>query len=444
MTDQSLPPQFVDDERDYRPVRPARQGVAVPRAADKPTSDKLSFWASLDKPLLMSIGLLLALGLMMVYSTTFDWSLQDFGNEAVILLNHAQNVAIGIALMLVFSRLNPYWVRRLSVLIMLAAVSFLIAVLIFGDDTFGARRALINGRFQPGEFSELAMIIYMAAWLGSKRARVQSMAYGLIPFIVLVMIVTGLVILQPDLSTAVVIFITSAAMFFLAGANMRQIGIVVLVLFIAGIFAFPVLQRFAPYATDRVNSWVAGITDLTEASYHTQQAAIALRYGGWTGVGLGESQAKFRALPAPHTDSIFAVIGEELGVLGAGMVVVLYLGFAIRGFQISRQATTSFSVLLAAGITIWVSAKAMLNIAVMTGLVPPTGLPLPFVSFGGSSLVVLMVGVGLLLAIQRQTLLQEQTTERRTPVANYDRRRGNRRPRLSRPGNRRGDRQPIS
>ncbi|MFW5708722.1 MAG: FtsW/RodA/SpoVE family cell cycle protein [Chloroflexota bacterium] len=449
MTDQTVPPQFVDEEASFpRPVRPARTPANMQSrqgsARSSVTEKRLTFWGTLDKPLLVMVGLMLALGLMMVFSATFDWSLQEFGSETAILFSHVRNVIIGLVAMLIFSRLDPRIVRRLSVVIMLMAISFLIAVLLFGDDTFGARRALINGRFQPGEFSELAMIIYMAAWLGSKNMRVRSLAYGLIPFITMVLIVTGLVILQPDLSTAVVIFITSAVMFFLAGADMRQIGIVAGVVFIVSLFSFPLLQQIAPYATGRINDWVAGVSDLTQASYHTQQAAIALRYGGWTGVGLGESEAKFLALPAPHTDSIFAVIGEELGVMGASVVIALYLAFTIRGFQISRQAVNTYSALLAAGITIWVASKAMLNIAVMTGLVPPTGLPLPFISFGGSSLVVLLVVVGILLAIQRESLIQQNNAERRKPLAHYDRSRRDRGTRVSRTGSRRSDGQTVS
>ena len=437
MTDRSIPPQFVDEDVAYRPVRGKTASQAeVGALPAKNTDKKLTVWATLDRPMLFIIGLLLAFGLMMVYSTTFDWSLQDYGSDTAILMSHVQNVIIGIVLMFVFSRLNLRIPRRLAVMIILAAISFLIAVLIFGDTTFGARRALINGRFQPGEFSELAMIIYMAAWLGSKNVRVSSVAYGLVPFTVIVLIVTGLVVLQPDISTALVIFITSSAMFFLAGADMRQIGIVAGAVFLFGLVSLPILQRFAPYAPERITTWVAGINDLTQASYHTQQAAIAFRYGGVTGLGLGEGQAKFRALPAPHTDSIFAVIGEELGTVGAVMVILVYVAFSVRGFQIARRAVTPFSMLLASGITVWVASKATLNIAVMTGLVPPTGLPLPFISFGGSSMVVLMVGVGFLLAIHRETLVHQQSQERRRTVARNDRSRRDRGTRLSRAGSR--------
>lgn len=443
MADQPLQPQFIDDDYAPRSVRsPSRTVDWSSESVPQPVERSMSYWATLDKPLLIIVGMLLAMGGVMVFSATFDWSLAEYGSEVTVLGNHLRNMAIGVTSMLLFSLLDPRVVRRMAVLIILLAISFLISVLIFGDDTFGARRALIDGRFQPGEFSELAMIIYMAAWLGSKNVRIRSVTYGLIPFAMLVSIVAGLVIAQPDLSTSTVIIITSGLMFFVAGADIRQIVITV---GLVGATVAVMFQSLLPgYAQVRVNSFLAGISDLTAAHPHIQQSLIAFFSGGWTGVGLGESRQKFLALPAAHTDSIFAVIGEELGVIGAGVVVLLYISFAIRGFQISRRAPDTFCSLLAAGITMWVMTKALLNIAVMTALVPPTGLPLPLISFGGSSLVVVMTGMGLLLSIQRSALLKQQTPERRTSIANYDRSRRDRRSRVPRAGRSRVDGQALS
>lgn len=437
MADQPLPPQFIDEDFVPRPVRgESRSSLRTAVTTPLPSETTLTRWQTLDKPLLVILIMLLTTGMVMVFSATFDYSLAEYGSETALLQNHIQNVIIGFVAMMVFAMLDLRLVRRLSIIIMLMAISFLIAVLLFGDDTFGARRALRNGRFQPGEFSELAIIIYMASWLGSKRMRIRSLTYGLIPFFTLVGIVTSLVVAQPDLSTALVILVTSGAMFLLAGADLKQLAVIGLVFVIIGLLSAPVLPE---YVGERVQPWAEGITDPTATSWHILQVRIALQYGGWTGVGLGESTQKFLALPAPHTDSIFAVIGEELGLIGAGGVILMYMAFTIRGFQIARAATDAFTALLAAGITIWVITKALLNIAVMTALVPPTGLPLPFISFGGSSLVVLMVGVGLLLAIHRQRALLEHKPERRKVVANYDRRRRDGRTRIPRAGRKRVD-----
>lgn len=442
MTDQPLPPQFVDEDIIPRPVRGQKRSAA--RAAEPTPVERerrLTFLAALDKPLLGILGILLMLGLIMVYSATFNWSLIEFGSETAVLMSQVRNMIIGLVLLLIFARMDTRIVRRLAVIIMLMAISFLISVLLFGDDTFNARRALINGRFQPGEFSELAIIIYMSAWLGSKNMRVRSLAYGLIPFTVLVGIVSVLVVMQPDLSTAAVICMTAGIMFFLAGADMRQVTVIGGVLLIFGLSAY---QFLPDYAKSRVDSFRTGIADPTQANYHTQQALVAIWSGGWTGVGLGESTQKFQGLPAQHTDSIFAVICEELGVLGASVVILLYMAFAIRGFQISRRADDAYKGLLAAGITVWVIIKAMLNIAVMTNLIPSTGLPLPFISFGGSSLVVLLVGVGLLLSVQRDTLIRQNAPERRKSLASVDRSRWNRGARVPRAGHSRVDGQAVS
>jgi len=441
MTDQPISPQFIEDETMLGPEVLARPVRGVPREANQSATVRvedrdLSYWVTLDKTLLVVVGMLLAVGVVMVFSATFDWSLAEFGSETAVLTNHIRNVIIGLVAMMVFSRVPPRLLRRFAIVIMLMAISFLISVLIFGDETFGARRALINGRFQPGEFSEMAIIIYMAAWLGAKNMRVSSLAYGLLPFVTLVGIVAGLVVLQPDLSTAAIIFITSGLMFFLAGADLKQIGIIGIVIAIFGLSGYQFLPE---YAKSRVDSFQAGITDPTQTNYHTQQALIALYYGGWTGVGLGESRQKFLALPAPHTDSIFAVIGEELGVMGASVVVLLYIAFVLRGFRVARNATDAFGALLAAGVTIWVASKALLNIAVMTALVPSSGLPLPFISFGGSSLVVLMVGVGMLLSVQRESMMRQRVPERRNAVASIDRGGRDGRSRLSGTRRRRSD-----
>ncbi|MDX1996002.1 MAG: putative peptidoglycan glycosyltransferase FtsW [bacterium] len=456
MSDQPLQqPQFIDEVAGEalppRPlVRAAPRGARLPGQPEtvaRTLERRLSFIGTLDRPLLVVIVMLLALGMMMVYSTTFYWSDTEFGSEIALLIRHASNVGIGLVAMGLVTLLDYRMMRRLAVIVMLAAISFLIAVLLFGDRTFGARRALINGRFQPGEFTELAIIIYMAAWLGSKRARIRSFTYGFIPFVVLVGIVVVLVLLQPDISTAGVIFATSFVMFFLAGADMRQIliaGGAAVVLSVVTILLFP---DFFAYAANRIDTWWAGLNDLTQTNYQAKQAVIAFLSGGWTGVGLGEGRQKFLALPAPHTDSIFAVIGEELGVIGAALVLLLYVAFIIRAFQIARRAPDAFGALLATGVAVWVALKALLNVAVMTALLPTTGVPLPFISYGGSSLVVLLTGVGLLLSVHRGTVLQKNTPDRRiavgTTVTAYDRSRRDGRTRLPRAGRSRGDDRPV-
>jgi len=412
----------------------------ITRAAAVPAERRQRIGLALDPYLLIVVGGLLAIGVMMVYSTTFDWSYQSFGSESYILLQHLRNLAIGAVVLALLAFIDYRVWKRFAVWLLLGVIALLIAVLLFGDDAFGARRSLIRGSLQPGEAAELVMIIYMAAWLSSRRTRVRSFLYGLIPFAVLVGIVGSLVMLQPDLSSAAMIFAACGVMFFLAGADLLQLGV-------AGGAAAGIgwmLSQRISYAQGRLTSFVDSLSDLTQAHYQVQQAVIAFLNGGWTGVGLGEGRQKFGFLPAPHTDSIFAVIGEELGIIGAGFVVLLYVALAVRGFQTSRRAPDTFGALLAAGITVWIVSKALLNIAVMTALVPPTGAVLPFISFGGSSLVVLMAGAGLLLSVGRVRARLMSAPERRNVFAPYDRSGRNRGPRVSRAGRSRSARPNVS
>jgi cell division protein FtsW len=408
-----------------RPVRATPRSTPRVTPEALPAERKKSFLATLDVYLLFVAGILLSIGMMMVYSTTFDWSYQQFGSQYTIFLQHVRNAAIGLIFLFTLAFINYRVWRRLAVLILLMTIGALIAVLLFGDDVFNARRALVNGSLQPGELAELAVVIYMAAWLSSRRTQIRSITYGLLPFAVLVGIVAGLVILQPDISTAATIIVVAAVMFFLAGADLMQMAVAGIVVTVIGIIW---VTNFGPtYAQGRLSSYISSVADLTQADYHVQQAIIAFSNGGLTGVGLGQGKQKFNNLPAPHTDSIFAVIGEELGLVGASLVVALYVALVIRGLQIARRATDPFGSLLAAGLTIWIAIKALLNIAVMTALVPPTGASLPFISFGGSSLVVVMSGVGLLLSVARVKALQgtskwsAQPAERRNLIANHDR-----------------------
>jgi len=398
--------------------------------SQQPSQRRFTFFSTIDVPILVVMVLLVAIGCLMIYSTTFDWSYQDFGSDTVIFMQHVRNLLVGTVVFAGVLIIDYRVWRRIAIPILLITIATLIAVLLFGDGVFGARRAFLNGSYQPGEVAELTVVIYLAAWLSSKRTRVSSILNGLLPFAILLGIIGTLVLLQPDLSTAATIFVTAGIMFFLAGANVMHLGSV---LALMGVSGWVVSQRLN-YAQGRVSSYIAGLTDLTQTNYHAQQAIIAFINGGWTGRGLGQSLQKFGALPTPHTDSIFAVIGEELGVLGAGFVILLYVVLVIRGLQIARRSSDPFGALLASGVTLWIITKALLNIAVMLNLVPSTGVALPFISFGGSSLVTVMAGTALVLSVARVTALQYSPEARKAKsIARDDRSRGDGRSRL--PGN---------
>lgn len=392
-----------------------------------------------DVYLVLAVAALLAVGLMMVFSTTFDFSYLLYGKSTTIFLRQVRSLAIGLAALLLLSRLDYHLTRRLSVPIVAVTLISLGALLALpGDelDQFGARRSFVNGSLQPGEPAKLAVIIYLAAWLSSRGRNIKKITYGLLPFSVLVGAITGLIVLQPDLSTALIIFATAWVMFYLAGADIFQLAVSAAA---AGASGYLLTLQFA-YARERLALHWQAVNDLTTASWHVQQAIIAFTAPGrdplnpyrpnWFGVGLGQSSQKFGFLPAPHTDSIFAIIGEELGLLGALLVIGLFVMFVARGLKIARNAKDSYGALLAAGITLWITTEALLNVGVMTAVLPFTGVSLPFISFGGSSLVTSLAGIGLLINISRTKAYR---APRRTR-ADYVVRGGNRRGRISRVG----------
>jgi cell division protein FtsW len=419
MADRPIAPEFTDADDSMMgvPTIARRSQVATPPAPPRAAEQKRTLLAFVDPYLSAITIMLLAIGGMMVYSTTFDWSFQDFGSSAAIFFNQFRWILVGVGIAFVLMLIDYRIWKRFAVPLLLAIIGVLLAVLLFSDFRFGARRAFLNGSYQPSELAELVLIIYMAAWLSAKNARLGSLVRGLLPFMTIVGTLALLVILQPDLSAALMIIAVAGVMYFLAGANLWHLGAILGVL-IAGGVLLSQLGLLPDYAQERIDFYVQGLSDLTQTDYHTQQAVIAFVNGGWTGVGLGNGRQKYGPLPAPHTDSIFATIGEELGVVGASLVIGLYVTYVVRGLRISRRAPDSYGALLAAGLTMWVAIKALLNIAVMLNLLPQTGAPLPFISYGGSSLVALMCGVGLLLSIARVTAREQSAQKRKTFGAN--------------------------
>ena len=393
------------------------------------------FISTFDKPMLAIVLLLVIIGALMVFSATWDWSNQTYGTASGFFVEeHLRNVILSTIALFFFATLDYRFWKKFAIWMLLFTIIALVLVRMYGEVKFGARRSFTGGRLQPGELAEFTVVLYMAAWLGSKHSRVDSFLFGLLPFMAVVGVISGLIVLQPDLSSAGIVVLSAGVMFFVAGANLVHM------LAVGGATAtlgMIVVQNW-PYAQNRIASFLAGLSDITLTDYHTLQAITAFVRGGWIGVGVGQSQQKFGALPAPHTDSIFAIVGEELGVLGAAVVVALYIAFAIRGFQMARIAKDNFGSLLCVGFTSWVIIQALLNIAVMTGVIPSTGVPLPFISFGGSSLMVIMIGVGLMLSVHRVATRRIPASERRSDIANIDRSWRNRRSRLSGPGDRAG------
>jgi cell division protein FtsW len=385
-----------------------------------------------DYTLIGAVAGLVIVGLMMVYSATFDWSYQKYGSSLHIALRQFRWVGIGIVALVVFAFV-PYdrW-QKFAVPVMGATLLSLILVLFVGDEVYGARRSFLGGSVHPGELAKLSMVVYIASWLASKGDQIRDVTYGLVPFGVLIGVVAGLIVAQPDLGTAALIGLTCLSMFFFAGAEILQLaagGIV------GGITFLFLISRF-PHAIDRISGWREVWQSPELASYHMQQTLIALGSGGLFGVGLGQGQQKLGYLPAPHTDTIFAVLGEEMGLAGCLFLIGLFVLFAFRGFKIAMDAQDPFAALLASGVTCWIVFEALINVGVVTGLLPFTGMVLPFISVGGSAMVTSLAGVGLLLSVSRGKSLRSR--EESQQYAGLDRRWRNRGTRVSRPRRRAG------
>jgi cell division protein FtsW len=374
---------------------------------EQPVRKKL-FGLPIDGLLIVIIGALVAFGLMMVYSTTFDWSYQSYGDPSLIFFRQVRWLGVGIVAMILTTYMPYRWWRRLSVLLMGLTVAALAGVLLFGATTFNAQRSFFNGSVQPSELAKFATILYLAVWLDSKNDRLHEMGYGIGPFGVIVGVVAGLILLQPDLSAAATVVIVAAFMFFISGADILQMGMVG----VAGTVSALLVLQVSQTGRQRLADYVAGLQNLTQASWQVQQAAIAFINGGVFGRGLGESHQKFGFLPTPHTDSIFAIVGEELGLIGCVVVILLFAALAWRGFKIASASRDQLGAMLASGIVCWVILEAMINIAVMVGLMPFAGNALPFISYGGSNLVVTLAAMGVLLSVSRREQSDENIPRR--------------------------------
>ncbi|MBI4248300.1 MAG: putative lipid II flippase FtsW [Elusimicrobia bacterium] len=353
----------------------------------------------IDPRLLTLILILAAFGLVMVYSASSIWADQRLRDPAYFLKRQALWMFLGLGMMLVFSGLNYNYLKEWSRPIMALCWIFLIATL-FGPSVSGARRWIRLGSFslQPSEFAKLAVIIFLSDYVDRKRSRLPSLTRGLLIPLGVVAMTCFLIALEPDIGTPILIFWVTLVMLFLGGVRWQPLAAIVLSAL--PVIVFEVLRR--PYRRARLLAFLSPWSDAKGAGYQLVQAMLAVGSGGWLGKGLGSSELKLHYLPAPHTDFIFPVVCEELGLLGAMSVVALFASLFVKGIQIAKNAPNLFGLLLAAGITFNMAFQAVLNIAVSIGLLPTKGLALPFFSYGGSSIMATFLGMGILLNISKE------------------------------------------
>lgn len=348
---------------------------------------------------------LAAIGILMVYSSSAIKAYLQQNDPFAIVGPQIQWAVLGLGAMVVMMRIDYRWLRVVSVPLFIAGVIGLLLVFIpaINIEVGGSARWLKIGPLpavHPAEFMKLALVVYLAHWFAKRGTAIHGLLSGTLPFLVIAGPVVVLVLLEPDLGTSSVLALTAFTMFFLAGAN---------VLHMAGMAAAAVsavlLVYIRGYQIDRITAWLDPWNAPPDLTFHSIQGYFALALGGVFGAGLGESRlAGGLFLPNAFNDFIFAIVGEEFGLIGGGLVIALFLAIGYLGIRTSLGAPDTFGAMLAAGITAWICLQAFINIGVVVGLIPVTGIPLPFVSAGGSSLIISFAAIGILLSVSRETV----------------------------------------
>ncbi len=333
----------------------------------------------------------------MIYDASSFVAFRDFGDNYHYVKDHIVWIVLGLGALTFFANFNYHKFYNLALPLLLISIFLLVLVFIpgIGLDLLGAKR-WINFRLfslQPSEIVKLTLAIYLSAWFSTKeKNRIGA-------FLLLLFAVLFLIIMQPDMGTGIIILAEGLTLYFLSGANVIYFLILAPVMFLVG----TLVAILEPYRAARLATFFNFNQDITSSSYHVRQILIALGSGGLMGVGLGNSLQKYAYLPENATDSIFAIIAEELGFIGSVAIILVFLLIIWRGFEISKNAKDMFGKLLAGGISTFLAAQVLINLAAQTALLPLTGIPLPFISHGGSALIMNLTSIGILLNIRRQS-----------------------------------------
>lgn len=352
----------------------------------------------IDISFLISVIILTFFGLFMIYDVSSFVAFRDFGDKYHYVKDQFVWIMLGFGALTFFSYFNYHRLYALALPILSGALVLLILVFVpgIGVNLLGAHRWIDARVFllQPAEFVKLALAIYLAAWFSNKEK-------GRLPaFLLLMGLVLGLVLVEPDMGTTAVILTEALTIYFLSGVNIFYFSLLVpLVGFLGYLFI-----KISSYRVKRLEAFLNIGSSLESSSYHAKQILIAFGAGGLTGVGLGNSLQKYAYLPESTTDSIFAIIAEELGFVGAVVLILFFVFIISRCFYIVVNAKDNFGKLLAGGITTFLAIQTIINLAAQTALVPLTGIPLPFISYGGSSLIIDLAAVGILLNISKQRI----------------------------------------
>ncbi len=371
----------------------------------------------MDIPFLLIVLLLLGIGVIMVLSASYASAYYDLNNEtgsnATYYFTRQLAFAIGgVVLMYIFSRLPMDFYRRFSKLLMFGSIALLAAVLVIGTESHGAKRWINLGftNFQPSEIAKIAVILYFSHRICQTGNQMGTFKKGVMPFAVYLVILVALLALEPHYSAALIIIAIGAIMLFAGGARMFWFvggGITVVGFFIVAI-------NFVDYLKVRIEAWQNPFADASDGGYQVIQSLYAIGSGGLFGLGLGQSRQKYLYLPEEHNDYIFSIICEELGFIGAGLILVLFALLIVRGYWLAMHMRDRYSFLVCTGITSLLAIQVLLNVCVCTNLLPCTGISLPFFSYGGTALLIQMGEMGIILSASRDIPVQKTTKRKRS------------------------------
>lgn len=359
-----------------------------------------------DYSLIIIFGIIVVFGLVMLSSATSVIGYSKFQDSYWYLKHQLLSGFLpGLVLFFLLSKIDYQRWKKFSFLFLILSVVLLCLVFVpgIGADYGTDSRSWLNifgFSIQPAEIVKLTFILYLAAWLNKRKERVQSFAYGFVPFLIYVGLVAGLIIAQPDIGTLGIILMISFIIFFTAGAKIKHL----LLAFLGGLGGMAILIKIAPYRLHRLTAFLNPEDDPLGIGYHINQALLAIGSGGWLGVGLGHSRQKFQYLPEVAGDSIFAVMAEELGFVVTLLLIILFILLFAKMIKIADHAPDFFGHLVAVGVATWIAGQFFINIGAMMGLLPLTGLPLPLVSYGGTAMMMAMAGMGVVVNISKYTI----------------------------------------
>ena len=363
----------------------------------------------MDTAFLIIILVLLAYGVIMVFSASYPAALEKTGNSLHFISQHILFVLLGIAAMIFISYIDYHVYQRFAFVIFGIAFLLLILVLIpgIGKELNNARRWIYIGpiNFQPSEIMKFGVIVLFAHLISHDQKRMGTFTHGVVPYMICLITIAGLMMLEPHLSGTILIFGIGCIMMYIGGTKLRYFLVIggVAGLGVAGV----VLLKGVNYIVDRLQFWLNPFADVNDKTWQTVQSLVAIGSGGLFGRGIGASRQKYLWLPEAYNDFIFAVICEELGLIGALLVITLFVLLAVRGFSIASKATDKFGFMLGVGFIVLICLQAFLNFAVVTNFVPNTGISLPFFSYGGTAIMMQLGEMGILLSISRYAKIEK-------------------------------------